>query len=233
MNFLEELLTFADVILNISMEKRGKLRLNIFKTIEMNIIIIIIIKNFNNILINDQYIERIQLFLGYWFLWCGMNSCAWRSYFSYWSEVLVIDVFIEANFCSVFKGIEGEAWYFRKDSWSLGRGGGVLQWTHSCECEHSFGLGRVGITTLWLGDNKVSWVYFFLCGQGFRQQIPQTEWSVSSGPYRAKGILYFCPYPGFISHFQGNRRYRILHMCSSLWNQWWCMFGFATDGGSE
>ena len=65
MNFLEELLTFADVILNISMEKRGKLRLNIFKTIKMNIIIIIIIKNFNNILINDQYIERIQLFLGY------------------------------------------------------------------------------------------------------------------------------------------------------------------------
>ena len=33
---------------------------------------------------------------------------------------------------------------------------GTLKWKHLCECEHSYGHGRLGITNLKIGNKEVS-----------------------------------------------------------------------------
>ena len=56
--------------------------------------------------------------------------------------------------------------------------------------EKSFGIGIHGITSLRLGNDKVSWGLFCIRGQGVHQRRPQTEWSIYYGPYRSEGILF-------------------------------------------
>ena len=75
----------------------------------------------------------------------------------YQSEVLIQDVLVEANFCSISKGTAGAACHVRRVFLSLGyRGVWNLQFSHSCDCVLSYGIVRVGVPNFWLDDEEFS-----------------------------------------------------------------------------